>query len=179
MTIEISRINAGEASRLLRDLTALLQDAVNNGASIGFLPPLTEQEATAYWGEVIEALRGQYRIMLIARNDGAVAGTVQLDMESRPNGRHRAEVIKLVVHSAHRRRGIGEALMKAIEAQAMDAGRTTLVLDTRLGDHAEKLYLKLGYTPAGMIPKYAANADGTLDTTVVMYKLLGASASKE
>ena len=110
--------------------------------------------------------------MLIARNNGAVAGTVQLNLENRANGRHRAEVMKLIVHSAQRRRGIAQALMNAIEAEARQANRTTLVLDTRIDDVAEKLYLKLGWIAAGTIPRYAANADGTIDTTVIMYKLL-------
>ena len=62
--------------------------------------------------------------------------------------------------------------MHAIEAEAVKANRTTLVLDTREGDAAVILYMKLGWTTAGTIPRYAANADGTLDTTVIMYKLL-------
>lgn len=171
--MEISRLSAEQATRLLPDLVTLLRDAVDGGASIGFLPPLSYQEAESYWLEVIEVLEKPNRIMLIVRNDGALAGTVQLNLESRPNGRHRAEVIKLMVHSAQRRRGIAQALMQAVEAEAAKAKRTTLVLDTRVGDAAEQLYLKLGWIPAGKIPKYAADADGSLDTTVVMYKLLG------
>jgi hypothetical protein len=31
----------------------LLCDAVDSGASVGFLPPLTDDEATAYGGSVI------------------------------------------------------------------------------------------------------------------------------
>ncbi len=171
--MQISRINADQAIQLLPDLVEILRDAVNSGASIGFLPPLSEREAEAYWREVVDALRGQHRVLLIARNGREAAGTVQLDMESRPNGRHRAEIIKLIVHSAHRGQGIAQALIGAIEAEAEKANRTTLVLDTRVGDAAEQLYLKLGYIAAGMIPRYAQNADGTFDTTIIMYKLLG------
>ena len=77
-----------------------------------------------------------------------------------------------MVHTAHRGRGIAQALMNAIEAEARSAGRTTLVLDTREGDPSERLYTKLGYTRAGIIPQYARSADGSLHSTVYMYKLL-------
>ena len=77
-----------------------------------------------------------------------------------------------MVHRGARRRGIGRALMLALEAAARRAGRTLLVLDTRVGDSAELLYLGLGYARAGVIPHYALSAAGTLDATVYMYREL-------
>src|SRR5204863_8169810 len=86
---------------------------------------------------------------------GALLGTAQLDLCTRPNGRHRAEVVKVIVHTKARRRGIGRALMLALEDEARRQGRGTLVLDTRRGDPAERLYAGVGYTLAGVIPAYA------------------------
>lgn len=172
MSVTISRVDADEAVHLLPDLTEILRDAVDRGASIGFMPPLSIPEAETYWREIIDLVRKPHRILLIARHDGRTVGTVQLNLEARANGRHRAEVMKLIVHSPHRQRGIAHALMEAIETEARKANRTTLVLDTREGDDAERLYLNMGWVAAGKIPRYAANADGTLDTTVIMYKLL-------
>jgi acetyltransferase len=177
MDIQIVRLNAAQTEEHLPELAALLQDAVNGGAAVGFLPPLPTAEADAYWREVVAAVSGAGRILLVAVlvgvDGGALVGTVQLDPAARPNGRHRAEVTKVIVHGAHRRQGVGRALMLAIEAEAARAGRTTLVLDTRLGDSGEALYSSLGYQRAGIIPQYARSADGTLHATVVMYKLLG------
>jgi acetyltransferase len=172
METEILRLNAAQAEQRLPELAALLQDAVNGGAAVGFLPPLLLAEAEAYWREVVSAVGGAGRILLIAVQDGAPVGTLQLDPAARPNGLHRAEVTKVLVHSAHRRQGVGRALMLAAEAEAARAGRTTLVLDTRLGDAGQALYAGLGYQRAGIIPDYARSADGTLHATVVMYKLL-------
>lgn len=172
MTVQISRLNAQQAIRILPDLVEILRNAVDAGASIGFFPPLSKREAAAYWRETIALVRKANRILLVARDQDRVIGTVQLNLESRPNGRHRAEVMKLIVHTAHRRRGIAQALMNAIQVEAHAANRTTLVLDTRAGDAAERLYLKLGWVAAGKIPRFAANVDGTKDTTVIMYKLL-------
>jgi acetyltransferase len=170
--LNVERLTANAAPDVVPELAALLRDAVESGASIGFLPPLTEEDAINYWQEVVSALRGPHRILLVARIDQNVVGTVQLDLASRPNGSHRAEVAKLMVHTSYRKQGIAQALMNAIEQAARLAGRTTLVLDTREGDPSERLYIKLGYTRAGTIPEYARSSDGSLHTTVFMYKLL-------
>jgi acetyltransferase len=170
--MNIKRLTPESAIQLLPKLADLLQDAVASGASIGFLQPLTHEEAITYWQEVVIALKDSHRILLIAEIDNIIVATVQLDMASRPNGSHRAEVAKLMVHTSHRSQGIGQALMNAIETEAKQAGRTTLILDTREGDPSERLYFKLGYSRAGTIPEYARSTDGSLHTTVFMYKLL-------
>ena len=170
--MNIYSLNPEGAIELLPKLAALLQDAVASGASIGYLPPLTHEDAINYWQDVAKALESPYRILLIAEIYQEIIGTVQLEMASRPNGSHRAEIAKLMVHTSHRGQGIGRALMNAIEAEARRTGRTTLILDTREGDPSEQLYSKMGYTRAGTIPEYARNADGSLHTTVFMYKLL-------
>ncbi len=154
-------------------LVGLLLDVVEGGASVGFLPPLAETEAGAYWDGVAAALRGGGRRLWIARGpDGDIIGTVQLDLAGQVNGRHRAEVIRLMVHRRARQQGVGRALMEAAETEARRLGRTTLVLDTRQGDSSERLYRKMGWQLGGTIPRYARSADGTLHTTAFYYKLL-------
>jgi GNAT superfamily N-acetyltransferase len=154
-------------------LIRLLQDAVESGASLGFLPPLDATAAGAYWDAVIAGLTEGSRRLYVARDpDGGVAGSVQLELAVRPNAGHRAEVTRLMVHRTARRRGLGRALMLAVEAEARRLGRTTLVLDTRQGDPSERLYQALGWSFAGVIPCYAASADGTLHTTAIYYRLL-------
>jgi ribosomal protein S18 acetylase RimI-like enzyme len=172
MTLTIDALSAAEAAALRPPLVALLQQTVDAGASIGFLPPMSAAEAEAWWLGVEEALAGPYRILLVARQGDQVAGSVQLDMVAKPNAPHRAEVIKLMVLPAARRQGIGRALMEAIEAQARANGRTTLVLDTREGDPSEQLYQGLGYVRVGAIPQYVISEDGSMSATVIYYKLL-------
>jgi acetyltransferase len=171
--MDIRHLDSETVISVIPKLTALLLDAVKSGASIGFLPPLSEKEANEYWGDVVLALKTPHRILLIATEDDEVIGTVQLDMAGRPNGSHRAEVCKLMVHTKHRAQGVAQALMHAIEEEARSAKRTTLILDTREGDPSEKLYTKLGYARAGSIPQYARSSDGSLHATVFMYKLIG------
>jgi ribosomal protein S18 acetylase RimI-like enzyme len=171
----IESLTADATAAHLPALVGVLQDAVDDGASVGFLPPLESAEAADYWRSVAAALQdGSRRLLVAFHPDPALGlvGAVQLDLATRPNGLHRAEVAKLLVHRAARRRGIGRALMLALEAEARRLGRTTLVLDTRAGDPSELLYQSLGYTRAGLIPQYARSATGALDATVYYYKLL-------
>jgi ribosomal protein S18 acetylase RimI-like enzyme len=173
MSIVIETLPAEQAAREGPALTALLKDAVDSGASVGFLPPLAEAEGEAYWQGVVAAVRDGSCILLGAREaDGVLVGTAQLLLATRPNGSHRAEVAKVIVHTKARRRGIGRALMLAIEERARRLGRTTLVLDTRRGDPSEQLYTSIGYTLAGVIPRYARSADGALDPSAFYYRVL-------
>ncbi|WNG47059.1 GNAT family N-acetyltransferase [Archangium minus] len=171
--MEIRFLEATEAASYLDDLVELLRDSVDGGASVGFLPPLDVAEARAYWEGVVAELASPGHSLALAWVDGRVAGTAQLVEASKANARHRAEVSKVLVHSAFRRRGIGAALMQALEERARERGRTTLVLDTLEGAPSERLYQSLGWLRTGVIPQYARVADGTLQGTVVYYKLLG------
>lgn len=169
----IEPLTPARAVTLQEALASVLTDAVDGGASVGFLPPLDPVEAARYWGSVVTALREGSRVLFAAQEPaGRLVGTVQLDLAMRPNARHRAEVAKLMVHRAARGRGVGRALMLAAEAHARRLGRTTLFLDTRQGDPSERLYRGLGWQLAGVIPRYARSADGRLHATAIYYKVL-------
>lgn len=62
---------------------------------------------------------------IVAEVDGAVAGTAGLI----PTGEEDADIVRLVVHPALRRRGIGTALMETIEYRAAGLGIRRLNLD--------------------------------------------------
>ncbi len=159
----IESVRPEEEEAILPELIALLQDAVARPASIGFMPPLPEEDAHHYWRGVLQE---------VARDAGHIVGSVQLALATKPNALHRAEVQKLLVLQSQRRRGLGWALMQAVEQAAHESRRTLLVLDTRLGDVAEQLYLKLGYHRAGVIPAYVRNEAGTFESTVLFYKIV-------
>jgi ribosomal protein S18 acetylase RimI-like enzyme len=172
MSYTIRRLSDAEAEALRPALCELLADSVESGASIGFLPPLPPSEAENYWQAVAADVAAGRRVLLVAEQDGAIVGAAQLEFAAKPNARHRAEVQKLLVHASQRGHGIAGALMREIEALARQHGRTLVYLDTKQGDTAERLYERWGYTRAGVIPNYAANAEGTLDSTVIFYKSL-------
>ncbi|KZE47158.1 GCN5 family acetyltransferase [Brevibacillus parabrevis] len=153
----------------LRELARLLVDVVVDGASIGFLPPLTKEEAYKYWTLVPR----EQVVVWVAEKETGIVGTIQLQLSDRPNGLHRAEIVKLMVHPLAQRQGIGRTLMLLAEARAMAEHRSLLVLDTRAGDPSNQLYQAMGYKEAGRIPQYAKSADGELHDTVIYYKQIG------
>jgi GNAT superfamily N-acetyltransferase len=160
------------------DLADLLLDAVRGGASLGFPATLTAAEATAWWRARADAVAGGHLLVWAAGAPGAFTGTVSLALAELPNSRHRAEVAKLMVHHAARGRGLGRHLLALVEAAALRAGRTLLVLDTETGSAAERLYRAAGWTPLGSIPDYATDPAGTLRPTTVHYKHLARPADR-
>jgi ribosomal protein S18 acetylase RimI-like enzyme len=150
----------------IEGLALLLLDATASGASVGFLDSITLEEAVEWWRQSI----ANAATVLVARDEEGIAGTVQLRPASMPNQRHRADIAKLLVHRRARGQGLGRMLMEEIERRARSAGFTLLTLDTKLGDAAEALYRRSGWTEVGIIPNYALNPDGSLCDTVVFYK---------
>ncbi|MYS12255.1 GNAT family N-acetyltransferase, partial [Streptomyces sp. SID6041] len=80
-------------------LAALLLDAVDSGASVGFLSPLAADEAAAWWtGVAEEADRGVRDVWAAHGPDGSLTGVVTLVRAGAANGRHRGEIARLLVH---------------------------------------------------------------------------------
>jgi ribosomal protein S18 acetylase RimI-like enzyme len=175
----IRRLEAADVEARLGELSALLRDAILGGASIGFVLPLAPAELEAYWRDVLEAVREHGRILLAAFEDETLIGSVQLGPEPRANGRHRAEVMKLMVLRSHRGRGVGRALMRALLQAARACGRTLLLLDVRTGDPAELLYRALGFVKLGEVPDHARSPDGRLAATSFYYLNLRAPSLGE
>ncbi|CAI2439916.1 GNAT family N-acetyltransferase [Serratia liquefaciens] len=171
--IEIQQLNVDAVQSAIPELAAMLHASVSQGASIGFVMPFSLEQAQAFWQRLLPAIEREERLLLVARDDGRVVGTVQLLLDMPDNGRHRAEVVKLMVHPQARRRGIARSLMLQVQQLAVEHQRHLLVLDTLTGDTAEGLYRLLGFQLAGSIPQYArASNGGALDATSYMYKLL-------
>ena len=153
---------------VIAQLADVLIAVVEQGASVGFLPPLDRDEAEGYWSQALEP----GVVLLVAEQADTIVGTAQLQGAMRPNGRHRAEVAKVLVQPSCQRLGIGRHLMLAIEHEARKEGRSLLVLDTRAGDASNQLYRSMGYVEVGLIPGYARSTDGHLAATVFYFKQL-------
>jgi acetyltransferase len=171
--IAIEPLSALPAARELSELGALLTACVEHGASIGFLLPVSSGEIEVYWRKIVSDLPGGFRVLLVARDAGRIVGSVQLALEARANGRHRAEVQKLMVLPTHRRRGIAASLMQEIEALARARGVSLLFLDTSDGPGgARAFYDALHYAYVGGIPGYALDPDGLPARNAIYYKTL-------
>ncbi|WP_231571344.1 MULTISPECIES: hypothetical protein [Xenorhabdus] len=62
------------------ELINLLNNCVENDASIGFIAPLKANEAGHYWQDVEEDLVSGHRLLLVALEDEHIAGSVQLSL---------------------------------------------------------------------------------------------------
>lgn len=173
--LELTLLTADAASAATPELATLLHACVQGGASVSFVLPYTHDDAQAFWRrKVLPGVESEAVKLWVARVDGRVAGSVQLDVDTPPNQPHRAEVRKLLVHPDFRRLGIARRLMREVEAMARRLHRSLLTLDTRTGDSAEPLYASLGYQTVGVIPGFARDpADpAKVDGTTIMYKQL-------
>jgi len=159
-----------EAEALIPALADILIDCVEGEASIGFMLPLAREEAEAFWRGVAARVAEGTTLLHVAYLDGRPVGTVLLSPESRPNQPHRADVQKLMVHSRGRNLGIAAALMAALEDSARASGRIVLCLDTATGSSAERLYDRLGWQKAGVIPRYALWPQGGYCDTTLFWK---------
>jgi GNAT superfamily N-acetyltransferase len=174
VSCEIRTLNATEAATRIAELSDILIDCVDGGASVSFMAPLSRDRADAFWRLVAEGVASGDRALLVAehRDSGEMLGTVQLILRQPENQPHRAEVAKMLVRRSARRRGLGAQLMRAVEECAFAAGKTLLVLDTVTGADGERLYARLGWQRVGVIPDYALMPDGAPCATTVFYKSL-------
>ena len=170
LTVRI--LSADEAAARVVDLAAVLVDCVAGGASVGFMAPLAPERAEAFWRRVADGVAAGDRILLVAEDGGEILGTVQVVTGLPENQPHRADVAKMLVRRAARRRGLGAALMRAAADAARSAGRTLLVLDTVTGGDAERLYERLGWSRVGVVPGFALMPAGRPCDTTFFYPTL-------
>ncbi|MBL9117410.1 MAG: GNAT family N-acetyltransferase [Verrucomicrobiaceae bacterium] len=169
--MNILRLDAISPTQL-DQLVDVLMDCVEGGASVSFVNPFTRERAMAFWQQVADGVARGKRVLLIAEDAEGICGTVQLILDLPENQPHRADLAKMLVHRRARRKGLGEALMRAAEHAAEKAGRTLLVLDAVTGGDAARLYERLGWVRVGEVPNFALYPDGGFCSTTYFYRLL-------
>ena len=169
--VEIVELDAAGVEAAMGELSEVLADCVNGGASVNFMLPYGPDDAAQFFRKVVAGIARGDIVLLAAKLGGRIVGTVQLGMDTPPNQPHRGEVRKLLVHRDARNNGVGAALMQEIEAVAKARGRTLLVLDTA-SDSAERLYERGGWQRLGSIPDYAMWPQGGFCDSVIFWKKL-------
>lgn len=169
-TFKVRRLHTVGDSEI-EGLADVLMDVVEGGASVSFMHPFTRDKAIAFWRSVAKDVAAGQRAIVIAEDEQGVCGTAQLILSLPENQPHRADLAKMLVHRRARRRGIGEAVLRAAEKIARELGKTLLVLDTASAD-AERLYERGGWIRVGVIPDYALMPDGAFCDTIVFYRRL-------
>lgn len=171
--IAIDVFDAETVAKHLPRFADILIDGVEGGALIGHVLPVDRTAVEAYWKDVAASAENGERVLICATVGGQLAGTVQLYLSPEPNAPHRGEVYKLLVHREFRNRGIGEALMIAVEQEARRHGRSLLLLDTAQGGAGERLYRRMGWLEIGVVPKHFVDPWGKFSSSVYMTRFLG------
>jgi len=168
---DIRELSPASDEDYLNGLGPLLHACVSDGASVNFIQPFSLGDSRAFWFETVRpAVFAGKRVLLAAYMEDALVGSVQLICDTPPNQPHRAEISKLLVHPACRRRGIARALMIEIERRAVERARSLLTLDTASAG-AEALYRSLGYETVGRIPGYSRHPfEDRCESTTIMFK---------
>src|SRR3954451_23364746 len=151
---EILVLDAAAARAAIAELCEILVDCLEGGASVSFMLPFSHEDAANFFDKAIASVARGETVLVAAKLDSRIVGTVQLGLDMPPNQPHRGDIKKLLVHRAARNRGIGAMLMARAEAEARARGRTLLVLDTASGE-AERLYVRSGWQRVGVVPDYA------------------------
>ncbi len=133
--------------------------------------------AAAWWRAQGRGVADGSLLIWVAEAADGITGTVSLVLEAKPNSRHRAALIKLMVHRRARGRGLARQLLTSAEQAALASGRTLLILDTETDSAADRLYRSTGWTCFGIVPEYAADPEGTLRDCSFFYKQLSAGTS--
>ena len=169
---EVRRLDAESARAALPQLARMLAEAVENGDSVSFMSPLSEEDAVAFFESLLAEIANGRRVLLAAFDGDEVVGTVQIAHAWQPNSTHRAEVVKLLVRRDRRGQGIGKLLMQRLDEEARSDGKSLLLLDTVSESVADLLYEKLGWTRIGVIPDYALSPFGKMQAAAFFYKQL-------
>ena len=141
--------------------------------ALGLAAPLSLDGARAAYADAAARLAPGERLLLAAFDGGELVGAVQLNRSDAGNGRHRAEVRRLVVRADRRGAGVGRALMEAAVDAARDLGLRLLWLSTHEGTDADRVYERLGWMRAGVIPDYAELPNGELSGNAFYFLRLG------
>ena len=91
-SVTIGLLDPAEFPALCPRLGEIVADAVASGAGVNFMLPFTAADGEAWWRAQAEDVASGRRILMVARDEGEVVGTISLNPAVAPNQPHRAEL---------------------------------------------------------------------------------------
>jgi len=121
-------------------------ETADPGMPLALPAAVSAPTAFADLADVPARFAGEGGAFLVAEHEGHLVGMGGF----RPNTRGQAEVLRVRVHPAARRIGVGRAVMSGLEARAITLGFQEMFLDTATNQpEAVAFYQALGYRETG------------------------------
>jgi RimJ/RimL family protein N-acetyltransferase len=139
----------------------------------GWLATLNGWRSAADERRYLRALRRypHAAVFVAEAEDGRVIGRLSLSRDQHPSSRHVAD-LGLMVDAAHRRRGIGRALLVAAVEWAQAAGVRKLELHVfPWNDAAIALYEDFGFVREGYRKDHYRRGDEYVDAVLMAYEV--------
>lgn len=122
------------------------------GGAVGFAADAPEEDIRAAAEQAIEDVGAGREQFFALHADGELVGAVFLRRGPKATVRHRADVVRLMVHPDLQGQGWGKALLDAVVAHATTTGLEQLLLAARGGTTLPEFYVKQGWTQVGLFP---------------------------
>lgn len=153
--IGVHRVMGSLSRADLNDLCDATDAAVLAGGGFGWVRLPQREVMERFWQGVMAM---PLRVLLVARLDGVIAGSVQL-VRPAPNNEAQNFAVQLTSHFVApwaRGYGLARSLLQEAEAIAVDEGFEVINLDVRATQEAAiSLYENSGYDLIGVHPAYA------------------------
>lgn len=166
--MEIFEIN--DLKNIQNKLNLLLNNAIKENSSLGFLNTLKSEDSETYWNSLQNDLNNSIKKLFIVKEKKHIIASVILSFCQSENASHRVEIEKLIVHNLYQGIGIATKLMLYVENIAKKHNKSLIILNINNKSDASFLYEKLEYKKAGQIPLYTLNNDFTYLDNIIYYK---------
>ncbi|MEM7170094.1 MAG: GNAT family N-acetyltransferase [Pseudomonadota bacterium] len=153
-SVAVERLSAFRGPDL-NDLCDAAEAAIEDGGGFGWLRPPTRETMEAYWKGTL-LIPG--KVLFVARLDGTIAGSAQLQRPPRNNEAQASTGTLTTFFLAPWSRGHGLArmLVEVVADAAREDGLSVLNLDVRESqERAIQIYEQLGFQRWGIHPRYA------------------------
>ncbi|MFE7352334.1 GNAT family N-acetyltransferase [Streptomyces sp. NPDC057543] len=165
-----------EVDRALRDgITELWADVSNAGGAVGFVPPVTNDDVRPELVKHLVAMaEGRTRLLVGRDEEGAVAATAFLALNTHRLMAHWLWLYTVMVHPRHQGKGYGRDLMGAAADAARGIGGIEAIrLTCRGGIGVDRFYTSCGYKEVGRVPDAIRVSEGDDRDDIIMLLPLG------
>lgn len=172
MGVEVRR-NPPLDDALEEALVAIWAAVTNAGGAVGFVPPVTPEDVVPTARVAFDRVRDGRDDLVVAFDGALPSGFGFLATNDTALKRHFGTVVRLQRHPEWAGRGVGGAVLDALEQAARDRGFERVVLTVRAGTGTERFYQVRGYALEAVLPGRLAIGEGRVVDELHLSKWVG------